>query len=763
MLPFTLVMGKDTRGVDPTPPARTSRYQLGILGKLLLLIAGVVCMVVATLAIYFPSQQLARHQQALEQRAHMYGRLATLQARSAVAFDDRETAREILRSVAEDPLVTGLGLYTEQGQVLHEEGALSRPAQLAGKSLRLDKVFRLPDRLLCIMPVQALEGKRGTLALEVSTSTLTDTRNQLIQASILVGSTVFLVALLIALFFARSLTRRVALIADEASAVALGDLNRTPVPIDTNDEIGALGAAFNSMVRQLRALLERIEKSAKNEQHRLEGLVQQRTQALAARNQDLRLVMDNVEQGFLTVDREGVCSEERSRCLDLWFGAPHSEMTLFEYLDQAAPGFGASLEGGWEQMLDGVLPLDVALDQLPRRFEVDSRHFSIALRPIVIDPDSEAFDKVLVVISDISATLERTRTEAEERNVITLAGRALKDPGVVQEFLEEMRELIKVLNDPRSSEAGFERTLHTLKGSTATFGLAALPDACHALEEQLAMGEPRIGLSLSSVVVPAQRLDTKMRQVLMGLSNSGTIDERDRQELLAALRSGQDHRCLIDLVQSWDLERVDVRLRRAGEQLQALADRLGKAPINLSIECDAIRSARQSWQPLWTELVHILRNTVDHGLESPAERLRSGKPASTSVLLRARKRGGHMALEVEDHGRGIDWCKVETRALEQGLIERGKYTQQDVRATLFQEGLSTAARVTQVSGRGVGLAAIHNLVTRCGGRIEVESKAAGGSKFTILWPLGVNSRRRPDGSLIPEPQEREDHGVPLQI
>src|SRR5262245_5401387 len=125
------------------------RLGFGVLAKLVALTSGVAVLVVLALTLYFDSRQVRELDTALRERASAYGRLLGRQARSAVAFDDRETAREVLGSVAADADVVGLGLYT-RGQPLHREGKLSKPAERAGALLHEDRVYAVGDRLIAV-------------------------------------------------------------------------------------------------------------------------------------------------------------------------------------------------------------------------------------------------------------------------------------------------------------------------------------------------------------------------------------------------------------------------------------------------------------------------------------------------------------------------------------------------------------------------------------------------------------------------------------
>ena len=728
----------DRRGVAPRLPnatARSERRGLGILAKWVTLIVAVVGVAVAALVVYFPNRQQRELEAELIQRAESYSRLLDRELRPAIAFEDRETAREVFRAALEDPLVSGLGLYTG-GSALAEEGHVSGAARLAGLSLGEKRTYNLPDRLLVVRGVKSLEGPSGTLVFELTKAPLERSRTELTRTGLVAGFVVLLLATVLAFFVARSMSRRVRSIASAAAAVASGEFGGELASEDSSDEIGSLGRAFNSMVAQLRSLMDQIRKQAQEEQERLEGLVRARTSELGVRNRDLRLVMDNVDQGFVTIDRDGRLSDERSRRIEAWFGVPKAGQTLWDYLDAVASGFGTRVKIGFEQLAEGFLPTDVALGQIPSRFDVAGRHHTLTFQPI--ENDAGEVTNALVIVTDSTAIIERERSQEDQRETASLVAKLVSDPGAVEDFLSEARETVARIERRDGEHFEFGRAVHTLKGNASIFGLSSIATVCHRIEEQLAEGASPESVSLTELFGAFHRLEAKLLPLLDGLAVGGTrIHEEDREDLVRAIRDNAPHSVLERIVKNWALERVDVRLARAAEYLKDLASRLGKGPVTVHVESERIRVEGNHWRIFWTELAHVLRNVVDHGIELPSERASLGKPDTAPIHLRAFSRAGDLVIEVEDHGRGIAWDQVRDRALELGIIKRKDSPRSELIQALFHDGLSTADDVTHTSGRGLGLSAIRAAVVQRGGHVEVDSEPGRGTRFSFVWPLAA--------------------------
>ncbi len=143
-------------------------------------------------------------------------------------------------------------------------------------------------------------------------------------------------------------------------------------------------------------------------------------------------------------------------------------------------------------------------------------------------------------------------------------------------------------------------------------------------------------------------------------------------------------------------------------------------------------------QQISDPLVHLLRNSVAHGIEFPNERKASGKSDTGRVTLRAYHRGNHIYIEVEDDGRGIDYDRVRQAAIERGLVSpetADRLTERDLREMIFHPGFSTAATKTELAGRGVGLDVVRANLNTLNGEIEIHSTPGQGTKFTLKVPL----------------------------
>ncbi|MBV9775341.1 MAG: chemotaxis protein CheW [Gemmatimonadetes bacterium] len=189
-----------------------------------------------------------------------------------------------------------------------------------------------------------------------------------------------------------------------------------------------------------------------------------------------------------------------------------------------------------------------------------------------------------------------------------------------------------------------------------------------------------------------------------------------------------------------DLRLVPVRrvLGRFPVLARDLAREQGKR-LRIELEGEATQLDKSTADALAEPLLHLVRNAVDHGIETPEERERAGKPPEATLVFRAAQEGDRVRIEVEDDGRGLDVAAVAERAREQGLLAPGTELSPDEAAELiFRPGFSTRRVASSVSGRGIGLDAVREAVVRLRGSLVVEEGEEGsGTRFVLRLPLTV--------------------------
>jgi two-component system, chemotaxis family, sensor kinase CheA len=175
--------------------------------------------------------------------------------------------------------------------------------------------------------------------------------------------------------------------------------------------------------------------------------------------------------------------------------------------------------------------------------------------------------------------------------------------------------------------------------------------------------------------------------------------------------------------------------QRMSRLVRDLAKNSGKV-VNVELLGEETEIDRNMVDDIYNPLVHMVRNSVDHGLEMPEDRIKAGKPEGGLIRLRAYHRGGRVVIEISDDGKGLDREKILGKAIKNGIIVTGEgLSEQDIYRMIFLPGLSTAEKVTDVSGRGVGMDVVKRAVEKLRGKIEIDSVPGKGTTFSAGFPL----------------------------
>lgn len=275
----------------------------------------------------------------------------------------------------------------------------------------------------------------------------------------------------------------------------------------------------------------------------------------------------------------------------------------------------------------------------------------------------------------------------------------------------------------------------------------AAPAKPAAVAEAKTNARPAAAASAPSRTI---RVDIDRLDVLMNLLSELLIDRARLEQLAEEVkrsdltetvehmsRVGSD---LQNIVLKLRMVPVDTVFNRFPRMVRDLAKSLDKK-IDLNIVGAETELDRTVIDEIGDPLVHLLRNAVDHGVESTAERIAAGKPETGTVQLRAFHSGNHVFIEIEDDGHGIDRSKVLQKAIKNGVVkesEAAAMSDEQVFMLLFAPGFSTADVISDISGRGVGLDVVKSKIESLSGVVSVESKLGSGTKFSVQLPLTLS-------------------------
>lgn len=545
-------------------------------------------------------------------------------------------------------------------------------------------------------------------------------------------------------------------------------------------------SASLSSIQESNHTLRKLKDELSDANSNLEQKVSLRTAELRERNTAIKLVLDNVDQGLFIIDNTGKILPEKSQAFGQWFGDTDDiAWRFFASLDDKV---GSWFAMGWEALKDGFLPLDLSLEQMPKRLKVslacatdkldnnnlnfsstqdDTNHtttqeyiFSLSYKAIL---RNDEFDQLLVIMTDITADVYRERLESAQRDFMNAVEKCSKDRIGFLEFYREAQNIVEFLREntlasqevlPTSAHLAVNkgtditllmRQLHTLKGISALQNLHGIAHACHELESRIAE---------TSMIPPNSECDElfqrwhnlqEQMQIFIGDHTLATfVTPTDREHLLEKIRAKMPHRQLEFIVESWRYEPMQQRLSRFAEQIESVAKRVGKNNVKVTVESNDLRLPTEPLSQIWSSFTHLIRNSIDHGVDSVEERRALGKPDLCTVVLKTSQMDNMLFIEIGDDGAGIDWQKLLEKAQRQRMPTQ---TQADLVDALFTDGISTKDEVTSLSGRGVGLSVVKTACQVLGGDILVVSEIGHGTRFQLCIPIdAVTAKPMPPAS-----------------
>ncbi len=680
------------------------------------LVAAVVIVMAGITGLAAYCQAIADAEQVLASRGQAYAALAAREIEPAIASERAETAGEILDAVVRDPEVLEATLLRADGSVLatRPHGGAADVRDAGGATARA--------------VVRPREGCRGEIVVRLSSSSLGLARARAIRTSGAVAGVTMALGIAGALVIGASLRRRLHALTEVAAAIAKGDDRRRPVPTGSGDEIDQLSSAFATMLGHLEGLRADQARAAACEQERLDELVRERTRELEERHREVLLLLDHMSDGVFTIDRAGNLGSEASRILETWFGPVAQGSKLWSYLAANDEGLALRLEMGWESVEADFLPLELSLEQLPRRFRAGAATYDLRVTPI--QGDADVPERFLVVVRDVSLALERDAAAEDVRELGAALEHIARDRDGFLEQLRETDALARRVGAARQPRPEALRDLHTLKGTAAMLGFRSVAAACHAWEshthatQELPTGELRARL-----LDRWEAVRSSLAPLLAGAARPG-VDRAEVTRLVEAIRAGRPRRVLLALSDALTMERADAQLLRLAEYARTAARESGRT-VEVAVACDDVRVQSAAFAPLWTSLVHVVRNALAHGVESAEERAVAGKRLEGSIRLSCSQGPGGVTIAVSDDGRGVDWERVRSIADARGLAAT---TQRDLEAALLTDGFTTCEVTSELAGRGQGMPAVLAAACDLGARLQVRSSKGMGTTWSIVVP-----------------------------
>lgn len=709
--------------------------QIRLRSKLMGLLVGASALTLSAAVFTFVREDTRTSAEAKARSAEVLAHAVGQAVQGAVAFDDRDSTERILRTFESEATAQFAAVYKADGSLL---GSWRRSANttVPGKDPHQDGYVGTGHET-ALWTTHALKSDEGVALGDVVVRFETTDLQARTAAIYRLSAAVLLGCILAAIALASRLHRVVTVplqsLAATAAEVRRSRDYRVRAAHVSNDEIQVVADGFNEMLQGIQ------ERDSELEGHRrnLESLVEQRTRALDLRNESMRIVLDNVTQGIITLDRDGSMDSERSAAFDAWFGAPKGRCRLDEHIEALDARCASWFRLGLEMLFDDMLPLSVSLAQMPATMTDGRRHFRIHYQPVFAtgrdqEDSAAAVVKLLVLFTDVTAELEREQVEQGQREAFHIFQRLMSDRAGLVDFAEEAMAIAERVVDESIPREELLRAVHTLKGNAGLFELSSIVALCHTLEDRM--------IDDGGTLSTAERASIKARvtgiveqvRSLMG-QRKGVLDvaEADVRQLREAVTQNAPAEILLALLSTWSWEGAAPRFERFAEQARTLARRLGRGDIDVVVDAEDVRLPPERFRSFFAAFAHVVRNAIDHGLEPLEERQASGKSIPARLRLSIAQEAGECVIAIRDDGRGIDWDVVRNKCQRLGLPSS---TPAELQDALFADGFSTRDVASETSGRGVGMSVVRAAVVDLGGRIEIDSERGKGCTVRFRIP-----------------------------
>jgi signal transduction histidine kinase len=533
------------------------------------------------------------------------------------------------------------------------------------------------------------------------------------------------------------------------------------VPVGRMDEIGHSIVAFNQMI-------EKIQENA--------ALLRQKTA-------DIQAILQNMQQGILTVVEGAVVHPEYSVYLEEIFETSHvagrdlmdlvfSDTDLgADSLSQIDAAVGACLG---QDAMNFVFNQHLLVGEVARRMP-DASVKILDLSWSAITDDNDNITRLMLCVRDVTQLRQLAAQASEQRRNLEIIGEILavsqeKFHSFIQSsngFIHENERIIRQYSEADSAAiAALFRNMHTIKGNARTYNLQHLTDVVHETEqryealrqsddEDRAWDQDGLMQELARVRETVERY-ASINEVSLGRKGPGqgaaplpmTGKERIRESL--RLIEAANPASLDDLASMRDAVHRSLRLlgtESFGEALSgvlaslpSLARELGKESPVVRIHDNGYRLHEEAGALLANVFTHLLRNAMDHGIEAADVRRAHGKPAAGQIDIEVGVDQNALQITLSDDGRGLALERIRGIAAERGWIGDGDAPgDEEIAQLIFRPGFSTAQTITAVSGRGVGMDAVHDFLAREKGRIALrftdDREGAGFRRFQTIIRL----------------------------
>lgn len=493
-------------------------------------------------------------------------------------------------------------------------------------------------------------------------------------------------------------------------------------------------------------------------QKELTAQVDERTADLRERSVAVKRLLDNANQGFLTFSASlSVDNEYSQKCVEI-FQEMIEGKNIGELLYPDDTGkkmfFDETVRAVFDEEDD--VKTEAILSLLQHEFILHHKAINVVYKQI----DKNRF---MLILTDVTDKKNLEKNIERERNRLKMIVSAISNSDELfellegyQSFLSQREFFVTFEHTPLQNLTELYRTVHTYKGLFAQKDFITTQEGLHKVESRLSLWLQEGTISNKTIQTMLNKIDFELwlkkdidilRDTLgddfMDKKSTITIDEPTFEKLQAKiveLIDAQPDEChelleLLEVIKRLKYKPIGDYFTSLAKYVELLGERLEKSLNPMEIRDETTFTVGDEFRGFAKSLIHVIRNSVDHGIESPEKRVENDKEEYGNILFIISETDDSLILEISDDGRGIDREKLKQKAIEGGFRTSAELENDEaVIELLFEDYLSTKEEINDLSGRGVGLASVRAEVLKLGGSYRVTSELGRGTRFTFIIP-----------------------------
>lgn len=486
----------------------------------------------------------------------------------------------------------------------------------------------------------------------------------------------------------------------------------------------------------------------------LEQKVQRRTAAI-------KELMDNTGQGFFSFGSDYKVHHQYSKACEQFFQKPIYDLDALELLFKDKI---EQVKAVTDLLFNGIASLDQVEELLPKEIIQNKHTFSIVYRAIKRVEGECTTLRIMVILTDITQQKKLARQLEKDEILKELITKVAINRDDFSQCIRNILDTIEMMEKEDFQLSPHEidvsklfRWYHSIKGCTASFALKSVSDQAHQIETILedCRNEPESfdQEMLQEIILNTVRLKHLLLESIESISDLISLEEivdnqnitykvpeckiQNLESILEQEEKLLDPNLIRNFLHNFRMQPIRKTMKKYAAYAKSLASDLGK---QVEIELNGIETEIDYSQfgELFSELNHMIRNSIDHGIEDPETREAQNKPESGKLKISTQTQEGFLQLEVSDDGAGIDPNKIRAAAINKGILSEEvaqNLSDKAIFNVIFEPGFSSKEQVSSISGRGVGMDAVMAVVQELHGTIVVESVVGKGTTFKLTVPF----------------------------